>query len=146
MVLRGGRAVGERDARDEALHEQVERRAAHEHAGDPAFVEQPRKLGHVYISSSPESEAIATEFVDALRGDGAGSLTPDATLALGAENPANMVLQDRNGDGAICCSNEKHPSLCGAHTWGCGPFFCSTLPRHNFGIALNLDTHGQRQG
>ena len=42
-----------------------------EHAGDPAFVEQPRKFGHVFISSSPESLTIADEFVAGLREDGA---------------------------------------------------------------------------
>jgi ABC-type branched-subunit amino acid transport system substrate-binding protein len=41
------------------------------HAGDEAFQTQPRRFGHVYISSSPESETIATEFVDALRAEGA---------------------------------------------------------------------------
>jgi len=42
-----------------------------EHAGDPAFVEQPRKFGHVFISSSPESQTIADEFVAGLREEGA---------------------------------------------------------------------------
>jgi hypothetical protein len=41
------------------------------HAGDPAFAEQPRTFGHVYISSSPESPVIAEEFVGGLREDGA---------------------------------------------------------------------------
>jgi hypothetical protein len=42
-----------------------------EHAGDPAFVEQPRTFGHVYISSSPESDTIADEFISGLTEDGA---------------------------------------------------------------------------
>ncbi len=42
-----------------------------EHAGDPAFQAQPRKFGHVYISSSPESETIANTFIDGLKADGA---------------------------------------------------------------------------
>ena len=42
-----------------------------EHAGDEAFATQPRKFGHVYISSSPESQAIADEFIAGLTEDGA---------------------------------------------------------------------------
>jgi hypothetical protein len=42
-----------------------------EHAGDEAFQGQPRKFGLVYISSSPESEAINEEFANGLREDGA---------------------------------------------------------------------------
>ena len=42
-----------------------------EYAGDEAFTTQPRKFGHVYISSSPESQVIADEFVAGLTEDGA---------------------------------------------------------------------------
>ncbi|MGB0113686.1 MAG: hypothetical protein WBP59_10730, partial [Ilumatobacteraceae bacterium] len=42
-----------------------------EYAGDEAFTTQPRKFGLVYISSSPESDTIANDFVDDLRSDGA---------------------------------------------------------------------------
>ncbi len=42
-----------------------------EHAGDEAFTTQPRKFGHVYISSSPESQVIADEFVAGMTEDGA---------------------------------------------------------------------------
>src|SRR6056297_122322 len=42
-----------------------------EHAGDPAFQDQPRRFGHVYIESSPESTAIAEDFVAGIREDGA---------------------------------------------------------------------------
>jgi hypothetical protein len=40
-------------------------------AGDDAFKTQPRKFGHVYISSSPESQTIADTFVSGLKADGA---------------------------------------------------------------------------
>jgi len=68
-----GLAIGARQSRahaQEFITKQLVGKNA-EHAGDPAFVEQPRKFGHVYISSSPESETIANEFVDGLRSDGA---------------------------------------------------------------------------
>ncbi len=42
-----------------------------EYAGDPAFTTQPRKFGHVYISSSPESQTIADTFVAGMKQDGA---------------------------------------------------------------------------
>jgi hypothetical protein len=42
-----------------------------EYAGDAAFQDQPRKFGHVYISSSPESPVIAETFVNGLKEDGA---------------------------------------------------------------------------
>jgi hypothetical protein len=42
-----------------------------EYAGDEAFTTQPRKFGHVYISSSPESQVIADEFVAGMTEDGA---------------------------------------------------------------------------
>lgn len=40
-------------------------------AGDEAFQSAPRKFGHVYLSTSPESDVTATQFVDGLREDGA---------------------------------------------------------------------------
>ena len=42
-----------------------------EYAGDPAFTTQPRTFGHVYISSSPESQTIADTFVAGMVEDGA---------------------------------------------------------------------------
>ncbi|HYN31766.1 MAG TPA: hypothetical protein VES40_04015 [Ilumatobacteraceae bacterium] len=42
-----------------------------DYAGDEAFTTQPRKFGHVYISSSPESPVIADAFVTGLTEDGA---------------------------------------------------------------------------
>ena len=42
-----------------------------EHAGDEAFITQPRKFGHVFISSSPESQVIADEFIAGMTEDGA---------------------------------------------------------------------------
>lgn len=42
-----------------------------EYAGDETFTTSPREFGYVYISSSPESDGIATTFVDGLREDGA---------------------------------------------------------------------------
>ena len=41
------------------------------HAGDEAFQSQPRAFGHVFISSSPESQTIADEFVAGITEDGA---------------------------------------------------------------------------
>jgi hypothetical protein len=41
------------------------------HAGDEAFQSQPRTFGNVFISSSPESQTIADEFVAGLTEDGA---------------------------------------------------------------------------
>jgi hypothetical protein len=41
------------------------------HAGDEAFQAQPRRFGHVFISSSPESPVIADGFVAGLTDDGA---------------------------------------------------------------------------
>lgn len=72
-----------------------------EHAGDPAFVEQPRKLGHVYISSSPESEAIATEFVDALRGDGAdvAEVLPYALDPATIQSQASQIIAKLKASG-----------------------------------------------
>jgi hypothetical protein len=42
-----------------------------EYAGDETFQSQPRRFGYVYISSSPESQRIAEQFVADLTGDGA---------------------------------------------------------------------------
>ena len=42
-----------------------------EFAGDETFQTSPRKFGHVYISSSAESDATATRFVDGLKEAGA---------------------------------------------------------------------------
>jgi hypothetical protein len=42
-----------------------------EFAGDAAFQDQPRKFGHVWISSTPETEIVANDFVAGLTEDGA---------------------------------------------------------------------------
>ena len=68
-----GLAIGARQSREhgrEFIAKQLVGKNA-EHAGDPAFQDQPRRFGHVYIESSPESTAIAEDFVAGIRDDGA---------------------------------------------------------------------------
>src|SRR6056297_3199513 len=68
-----GLAIGARQSREhgrEFIAKQLVGKNA-EHAGDPAFQDQPRRFGHVYIESSPESTAIAEDFVAGIREDGA---------------------------------------------------------------------------
>jgi hypothetical protein len=68
-----GLAIGARQAREHAREFIAKQLTGGNavHAGDEAFQSQPRVFGQVFISSSPESQTIADEFVAALTEDGA---------------------------------------------------------------------------
>lgn len=68
-----GLAIGAAQARDHG-REFISKRLIGGNAsfaGDEAYQGQPRTFGHVYLSSSPESPALADDFVSGLTADGA---------------------------------------------------------------------------
>jgi hypothetical protein len=72
-----------------------------EFAGDPAFQSQPRTFGHVYISSSPESQTIADRFVAGLTEEGADVVeTLPYTLDPGTiQSQASQIIQKLKASG-----------------------------------------------